>query len=328
MTEFRAPNLQILVAGCGGAGSNTVNRISRQRLPAVKTAALNTDARHLYNVRADRLLLLGPKRAHGLGVGGKPEKGMECAQLSLPEIEALVEDKDLVFVACGMGGGTGTGAAPVVAKAARDAGALTVAIACLPFPYEGYRMQRAIKWLPRLAAEVDCLITIENRKILELAPNLPAVEALGILDQLLSETILGITDMVTRPSLINLDFADLKTVLKDSGTATILYAEGPSRYPAEVAANALNNPFLDIDISEATRGLIHITGGPDLDMKSADIALGILGEEMAPGSERVFGIRLDDAYKGTMRVSAIIAGLPVPTFLRPEIQEPEALLVH
>ena len=252
MSGFGVPNPRILVVGCGGSGNNTLNRITHLGVEGAVTVAINTDKQHLDNTRAMQKLLIGRHITRGLGAGGDPSTGRRCAEAGRDVIKRIVGSADLVFVTAGMGGGTGTGLAPVVAEEAKASGAVVVAIVTTPFHVERrQRMMRALEGLESLRRVVDAVLVLDNNRLLHFCPNLPLEEAFSILDQLIAEIVKGIVETITLPSLINLDFTDVRSIVSNGGVTMMLYGES-DRGPQEVVYEALNHPLLDIDTKEAT----------------------------------------------------------------------------
>lgn len=304
--------LSIKVVGAGGGGSNSINRLRRIGVYGAETVAINTDAMHLRTVSADKVLLIGKKKTRGHGAGGKPEIGEECADESRDDIAAVLKGADIVFLTAGMGGGTGTGSAPVVAEVAKEQGAVVIALVTTPFEAEKARHENAKMGVDRLRRCTDSLILLDNNRLLRLCPRLAVDEAFSVMDQLISETIKSVTESITKPSLINIDFADLKTILEGGETATILYGENSAREPERVVADAINNPFLDIDLSGATGALIHVTSGMKLSIGVVNQVVAGITMPMDASANVIFGARQDPDYEDTIKVSAIVTGASSP----------------
>ena len=313
---------KIFVVGCGGSGSNTLNRLFELKIEGAKLVAANTDARHLLTVKADKKILLGKQLTKGRGCGSYPECGEKSAEESAEEIKKQLEGANLVFVTCGLGGGTGTGAAPVVAKIAKkDLGALTVGIVTLPFSSEGkIRRENAIKGLEKLRRNVDTLIVIKNDKLLTIAPDLPLNTAFKISDEVLAGSVKGIAELVTKAGLVNVDFADLSTVLKDGGYAVIGIGEATADIDrserAKIAIEtALNSPLLDVDISSAKRALINIIGGEDLTLREVEYIVSQTAKKIDPEAHIIFGARTEQNLKrSVIRVLIVLAGVSFEEF--------------
>ncbi len=257
---------KIKVVGCGGAGNNTINRIYEVGISGAETIAVNTDAQDLLYTNANVKVLIGKEVTHGLGAGSIPQIGEEAARESEHEIKNNLAGSDMVFITCGLGGGTGTGSAPVIAEQAKKNNALTVAVVTIPFEMEGKRRWENAMWgLEKLENIVDTLIVIPNDKLLELAPDLPLHTAFKVADEILTNAVKGIAELVTRAGLVNLDFADIRTVMGRGGVAMIGVGESDGdKRAVESVQKALNNPLLDVDISGANGALINVSGGPDM----------------------------------------------------------------
>jgi cell division protein FtsZ len=313
---------KIYVVGCGGSGCNTLNRLFDLRVEGATTIAANTDARHLLNVKADKKILLGKQLTKGRGCGSYPECGEKAAEEAVNEIKKNIEDASMVFVTCGLGGGTGTGTAPVVARIAKkDINALTVSIVTMPFTSEGkVRRENAIKGLEKLKRTVDTLIVIKNDKLLTLAPDLPLNTAFKICDEVLAGSVKSITELITKAGLVNVDFADLTTVLKDAGYAVIGVGEATADVGREERAKiaietALNSPMLDVDISSAKRALINIVGGEDLSLKEVELIVSETAKRISPDAHIIFGARTEpNLKKSAIRVLVVLAGVSFEEF--------------
>ena len=311
---------RIKVVGCGGAGSNTIQRCLEEDLgEGVELVALNTDAQHLLAVRAPHKVLIGRHLTRGLGAGALPQVGEEAALETEADLRAHVAGQDIVFVTCGLGGGTGTGSAPVVAKLAREAGALTIAVCSLPFRYEGaVRMENAEAGLARMRDVCDTVIVIPNDKLLEIAPRLPLSQAFKVADGVLMRCIKGITEIITKPGLVNRDFADLKTIMKRGGVAMIGIGESDGNERARDAVmEALNSPLLDVDISDATGALVMVVGGRDMTMQEAMQAVQEVHERVNRDARVLFGARIDEAMDRAIRVMLVITGVKSRQILGP-----------
>src|SRR3989338_4353831 len=262
---------KIKVIGCGGGGGNTINRMTEIGISGAETVAINTDAQDLLYANSNHKILIGRELTSGLGAGSIPKVGEDSAKESEKEIKDALSGSDIVFITCGLGGGTGTGAAPVVAEVAKKLGILTIAIVTLPFAMEGQRRYaNAISGLERLESTVDTLIVIPNDKLLELCPGLPLHTAFKVADEILTNSVKGIAELVTKPGLVNLDFADIKTVMGKGGVAMIGVGESDSDNRAiESVEKAVQNPLLDVDITGANGALINISGGPNMTLDEA-----------------------------------------------------------
>jgi len=310
---------KIMVVGCGGGGCNTIERMAEVGIQGATTFAINTDAQDLLSTRSDKKLLIGKKLTRGLGAGSDPSIGESAARESIEELQDTLNGIDLVFVTCGMGGGTGTGSAPVVAEVAKSKKALTVAVVTLPFTVEGRkRMENAMFGLERLGEHTDTIIVIPNDKILEIAPDLPINAAFKVADEVLTNAVKGITEMVTKPGLINLDFADLKTILSRGGAAMIGLGESSRTESAESRAleaveNALTSPLLDVDISNANRALVNVCGGTDMTLREAEMIVETVSTKIHNSSHIIWGAMVDeDMPKNHIQAMVVIAGGKFP----------------
>jgi len=316
LEDFGQP--RIVIVGCGGAGNNTMNRLHHIGVKGAETIAINTDKQHLDVINADKKILVGKSLTRGLGAGGYPDVGRRAAELAKGTLEELLKGSDLVFVTAGMGGGTGTGAAPVVASVAKEQGAIVVGMVSSPFRVERARTVSAETGLEDLRRAADTVIVLDNNKLLEYVPNLPIEEAFSVMDQMISETVKGISETITQPSLINLDYADMKNVMSCGGVAVMLVGETKSRDKAEeVVRAALSHPLLDVDYRGATGSLIHITGGPDLTLKEAEEIATSLTYELDQRANVIWGARIEPDYEGRVKVMAIMTGVHSAQILGP-----------
>jgi len=305
---------KIYVVGTGGAGNNTVTRLSEIGVEGAETIAINTDAQDLFYTVANRKLLIGRNVCGGLGAGGVPEVGEECAEESEDDIRRELEGADMVFVTCGLGGGTGTGSAPVISKLAKKAGALTIAVATMPFSAEGLkRRENAENGLEKLQSAADTVIVIPNDKLLEVAPNLPLNKAFMVADEILGRAVKGITELITRPGLVSLDFADVRSIMKGSGMAMIGMGEAEAGDRAlESVYEALNSPLLDLDISNAKGALINISGSSDLTLQEAERIVEVVAEELDPDANIIWGAQIQDELQNVIRTTIVVAGVRSP----------------
>jgi cell division protein FtsZ len=318
MIHLSAPSLQelkprIVVFGVGGAGGNAVNNMIDARLQGVEFVVANTDAQALARAKTANRLQLGISITEGLGAGARPEVGQAAAQESTQEIVEFLEGAHMVFVAAGMGGGTGTGAAPVIARAARERGILTVAVVTKPFHFEGQRrMQLAETGVQELRKHVDTLIVIPNQNLFRIANDRTTfAEAFNRADQVLYSGVRGVTDLMVMPGLINLDFADVRTVMAEMGTAMMGTGEGegPNR-ALDAAHGAITNPLLDIVSMKGAKGvLINITGGFDMTLYEVDAAANEIRAEVDPNANIILGSTFDETLEGKMRVSVVATGI-------------------
>jgi len=301
----------IKIAGCGGAGSNTINRVVEEGIAGADMYALNSDAQHLLTIHSPHKILIGRRTTRGLGAGSVPQVGEEAAIEAEEEIRAALQGADIVFVTCGLGGGTGTGSAPVVARIAREMGALTIAIVTAPFQAEGVvRMQNAEYGIDRLQDTTDTVIVIPNDKLLEIVPRLALNAAFKVADELLMRAIKGIVEIITKVGLVNLDFADLKTIMKGGGVAMIGLGEADAEDRAIEAVNeALNSPLLEVDISDATGALVNVTGGEDLTVTEAEKVASEVHSRINPQAKIIWGAQIDPALSHTVRVILVVTGV-------------------
>ncbi|MEM2976082.1 MAG: cell division protein FtsZ [Thermoplasmata archaeon] len=310
---------RIKIIGCGGGGCNTINRIVEAGIPGVELFAANTDAQHLLAIHAPRKILLGRRTTRGLGAGAIPHVGEEAARESEEELKAALSGADICFITCGLGGGTGTGSVSVVAKIAKDLGALTIGVVTLPFKAEGIvRMENAEWGLEQLRRNADTVIVIPNDKLLELVPRLSLNAAFKVADEVLMRSIIGISEIITKPGLVNLDFSDLKTIMKGGGVAMIGLGEASEDNRALEAVNeALNSPLLEVDISDANGALVNVTGGPDMTIAEAGRVVEEVHNRINPGARIIWGAAVDPALERTLRVMIVVTGVKSRQILGP-----------
>jgi cell division protein FtsZ len=309
--EFELFRPKIAVVGVGGGGNNTVQRLSMMDIKGAGLFAFNTDAKHLSMLNPNiTKLILGKEITHGLGAGGFPEIGQKCAELSRNEIEFLLKDTNLVFMTAGMGGGTGTGAMPVVARIAKEQGAIVIGIVTLPFSLERVRLDAARKGVERLKQNVDTVVVIDNQKLVSLYPNLPIERTFMLADEITAKAVRGITETITQPSLINLDFADVRTIMSAGGLAMISVGTGQGSNKVDDSVNStLKNKLLDVDYSKASGVLLHIIGGPDLTLGEANEIATKLTDRIATNANVTWGARLDPDYMGKVEIIGIFTGV-------------------
>ena len=309
----------IKVVGCGGAGTNTISRCVASQITGAELVALNTDAQHLLLAEAPIKVLIGRHLTHGLGAGSLPQIGEEAAKESEQDIRGAIGHSDMIFVTCGLGGGTGTGSAPIVAQIAKEAGALTIGVVTLPFSVEGViRMENAESGLKRLRDICDTVIVIPNDKLLDIVPNLSLNAAFKVADEVLMRSIKGITEMITMPGLVNLDFADLKTVMKRGGVAMIGLGEAEGENKAvNAVVEALNSPLLEVDISEATGALVNVTGGEDMTISEAERVVEEIYSRVDPNARIIWGTTVDPSLKRNIRAMLVITGVKSKQILGP-----------
>lgn len=302
---------RIAVCGCGGGGSNTIQRLSRMGVKGASLIAVNTDANHLNTLdMAVKRILIGGALTRGLGAGGFPEIGNKAAQYSKSDIEAALRQYNMVFVTAGMGGGTGTGSAPVVADVAKAEGAIVIGIVTVPFRLERVRLETARKGVEELSKHVDTLIVIDNQRLVELYPNLAMEQAFKVADEVTSRAVRGITEAINTPSLINIDFADVRSIMSGKGLAFISVGEGKGTNKVEdVVQDTFKNKLLDVDYEGATSVLLHITGGEDMTLGEANEIGRKITDITAPNANVIWGARIDPAYNGRVSVIAIFTGI-------------------
>ncbi len=312
---------RIVVVGTGGAGSNTISRLMEVGIEGADTVAVNTDAQDLLYTTSDRKLLIGRELTGGLGAGSIPQIGEEAAKESEEDVKKVIEDADIVFITCGLGGGTGTGSAPIIASIAQKLGALTVAISTFPFAMEGLRRRsNAEMGLEKLRKETDTVIVIPNDKLIEIAPNLPLPAAFKVADEILVRAVKGIAELITKPGLINLDFADVRAVMEDGGVAMIGMGESDTENRAvEAIEKAINSPLLSVDITGAKGALINVGGGEDLTLSEAEKVVEVVSERLDPRANIIWGAQIQDDLKGMLRVMLVITGVKSKQILGTEM---------
>ena len=319
---FRA---KIAVCGLGGCGSNTVQRLSRIGVKGANLIAVNTDSKHINTLDTSiRKMLIGGPLTNGFGAGGFPEMGSKAAEFSKTDLQRELSDYNLVFITAGMGGGTGTGAAPIAAQIAKENGAIVIGIVTFPFRLEGVRIQTAAKGLEALGKNVDTLIVVDNQRLVEMYPNLSIEQAFRLADEVAARAVRGITETVNVPSFINLDFADVRNVMRGGGLAMISIGEGAGENKVDEAIkDVLKNKILEVDYHEANSILIHITGGEDLTLGEANEIGSKLTDMTSPKANVVWGARVDPAYNGKLEIIAIFAGVKGPSIFGATEEKPE-----
>lgn len=306
---------KIKVLGIGGAGGNVLNSmIESNTINGVEFIAINTDAQDLSVNKSPIKVPIGQDITNGLGSGANPDIGRKAAEESVDTIREQLEGADMVFITAGMGGGTGTGASPVVAQIAKDAGALTIGVVTKPFKFEGMqRMRNATNGIDNLRSEVDALITIPNERLLEVADDdMTVTEAFKLSDSVLNQGVQGISDLIVMPGLINVDFADVKTIMKDAGTALMGIGIGSGENRSEMAAKAaISSPLLEQSVEDARGILFNVIGGPDMTMKEVDIAANIIREIASEEADIIFGTTIDERLAGKIKITVIATGFEV-----------------
>lgn len=317
--------LKIVLVGCGGAGCNTVNRLATVGAGGTQLLALNTDKKHLNTLpKSIERVLIGPTLTKGLGAGGDPLIGEKAAIASKRSIEPFIRDADLVFITAGMGGGTGTGSAPVVARMAKEGGSLVIGMVTVPFALERVRVKKAQKGTAKLAEVCDCLVVIQNDKLYQWVPNMQIEKAFALADDVVAKAVGGISRTILEPSLMNLDFADLKTLMEGGGLGMIALgeAEGYSR-TEDIVPNVLGNPLLDVDYSEASGALMHLTGGPDFLLGDAALVGERLTEKVGDDCNVVWGSRIEEGFEKRLEAFVIFTGIPSQFLLDPDAKMKE-----
>ncbi len=314
--EFEVGHAHIKVIGCGGAGNNMVNWLYKKGIKGAEIIACNTDQQHLNYIEADRKFLLGKDSTRGLGAGGFPEKGAEAAQESLNEIKEALRGADMVFVCAGMGGGTGTGSAPIAAAVAKDNGAIVIGTVTMPFKIERARVDKAEFGLQQLRQVTDTVIVIDNNRLVQIAGNLPLQQAFAVANELISTMIKGIVETISVPSLVNLDFADVKAIMTNGGVAVIgVGASDTNNRVEEAVTGALSNPLLDVSYEGATGAIIHVHGGPDMTLDEISRIGEMVTESMDEDANVIWGARVSEDMKGKLTVMTIITGVKSPWIL-------------
>jgi len=310
--------VNIKIIGCGGGGTNTITRCAREGIYGAELIALNTDAHHLLMVQAHRKVLVGKRTTGGLGAGALPQVGEEAARESWDDIVSVIGNSHIVFVTAGMGGGTGTGVAPVVAEIAKKQKALVISIVTLPFSAEGkLRLENALYGVDKIRRYSDTTIVIPNDKLLQLVPRLPLDQAFKVADELLMEALKGLTEIITKPGLVNLDYADILTVMKEGGVAMIGIGEstGGKATVEEAVNEAITSPLIEADISTAKGALVRVVGGEDMTISQAETAVRMVQEKVNPMARIVWGASIDPTLKGEFKVLVVLTGVNSPYFL-------------
>jgi len=308
---LKLQSARIKVVGVGGGGGNTVSRMRELGIKGGEIIAINTDAQDLLYANADQKILIGREISKGLGSGSNPKIGAEAAKEQEQEIKKKLSNSDLVFVTCGLGGGTGTGGAPIIAEIAKKQGALVIGVVTIPFTVEGAkRIENAMEGLERMEGIVDTLIIIPNDKLLDLAPDLPLTTAFKVADEILTNAVKGITELITNSGLVNLDFADIKTVMLNGGVSLIGMGESDSSNRAEEAVEkALNNPLLDVDIKNAQGALVNVIGGNDLSLDEYKSIIKKIGDQLSPNAKLISGAQISKDMEKSIKVMVIITGV-------------------
>jgi len=312
--------VNIRIVGCGGGGSNTITRLSNSGIVGATLIAANTDAPHLLNVKANRKILLGKRITKGRGAGADPKIGEEAARESDEDLRNILQRSDIVFVTAGMGGGTGTGAAPYVAQVAKEVnpGTLVIGVVTLPFSAEGrVRMEQALYGLDKLKKHCDTTIVIPNDKLLEIVPRLPLDQAFKVADEVLMEALKGLTEIITKPGLVNIDYADIKTIMANGGVAMIGIGESENSTDrvTEAVNDAVNSPLIEADIRQARGALVRIVGDPNMSVSEAQKAADIIQKQISPSAKLIWGASIDPELQNKVKVLIVITGVKSPYIL-------------
>ncbi|MBS3073342.1 cell division protein FtsZ [Candidatus Pacearchaeota archaeon] len=320
--ELKAGKASIKVIGLGGAGCNAITWLYNKGITGATVFAANTDALHLSVCKADEKILIGKELTRGLGCGGYPEKGREAAKEAMVDLKRAVSGADMVFLVAGMGGGTGTGSAPVVAQLSKEVGAVTIGVVTMPFETERARIEKAEFGLQQLREAADTVIVIDNNRLVDIAGNLPVEQAFAVANELIATMIKGIVETITIPSLINLDYADVSSIMKNGDVAVIGIGESDTQNRVEEAVKqALSHPLLDIDYKGATGSLIHVICGEDLKLEELNNIGQLITENLSPDAQVIIGARINRDFKGRVRVITIITGVKSPYVLGSQKRE-------
>ncbi len=322
--ELKAGKANIKVVGCGGCGCNMTTWLFNKGINGATIYGCNTDALHLSVTKADEKLLIGKELTRGLGAGGRPQVGREAAKEALSEIKKVVHGADMVFVLAGMGGGTGTGAAPVVAQVAKETGAVVIGVVTMPFESERARIDKAEFGLQELRDSTDTCIVLDNNRLVDIAGQLPLEQAFAVANELVSTMIKGIVETITLPSLINLDYADVSSIMKNGNVAVIGIGESNTQdRVTDAVKQALTHPLLDVDYQGASGALIHVTCGPDLKLEEFDVIGRTVSENLSPEAQVIIGARISKEFQGKVRVITIMTGVKSPYVLGKPLNEPK-----
>lgn len=314
--ETHVGQCNIKVIGAGGAGGNMVNWLYAKGIEGAEIAAINTDQQHLEVTNADHKFLIGADVTRGLGAGGYPQKGAEAAKESIQEIKEALKGADMIFVCAGMGGGTGTGSAPVVAKVAKELGAIVIGTVTMPFKVERARIDKAEVGLQQLREYCDTVVVIDNNRLVSIAGDLPIQQAFAVANELVSTMIKGIVETIAVPSLVNLDYADVKAIMTNGGVAAIgVGASDTGNKVEEAVKGALSNPLLEVNYAGATGALIHIHGGPEMTLEEVSRIGELVTESLDESANVIWGARISDNMSGKLSVMTIITGVQSPWLL-------------
>lgn len=311
--DLNVGSANIKVIGCGGGGGNAVNWLYKKGIQGAEIVACNTDLQHLQVIEADHKILIGKDKTRGLGAGGYAEVGLEAAKETSSELKEVIKGADMVFVCAGLGGGTGTGSAPYVASLAKEVGSIVIGTVTMPFKIERARVDKAEFGLQQLRQVCDTVIVIDNNKLVEIAGNLPIQQAFAVANELIATMIKGIVETIAVPSLVNLDYADVKAIMTNGGLSAIGVGSSDTANKVEEAVNgALSNPLLDISYEGASGALIHVHGGPDLTLDEISRVGDLVTNSMDPDANCIWGARVTDDMKGKLIVMTIMTGVKSP----------------
>lgn len=314
--DLQVGQANIKVLGAGGAGNNMVNWLYKKGVKGAEIIACNTDLQHLNMIEADKKFLMGKDITRGLGCGGFPEKGAEAARESMQEVKEALKGADMCFVCAGMGGGTGTGASPIVAQTAKETGAIVIGTVTMPFKIERARVDKAEFGLQKLRQVADTVIVIDNNRLVQIAGNLPVQQAFAVANELIATMIKGIVETIAIPSLVNLDYADVRAIMTEGGVAAIgVGASDTNNRVEEAVKGALSNPLLDISYEGATGAILQISGGPDMTLDDVNKIGELVTESMDAEANVIMGARVSDDMKGKITVMTIITGVNSPWIL-------------
>lgn len=320
--ELKAGKASIKVIGVGGCGSNMTTWLFNKGINGATIYCTNTDALHLSVTKADEKILLGKELTRGLGAGGDPTRGREAAKESLVDLKKAVSGADMIFVLAGMGGGTGTGAAPVVAQLAKETGAVVIGVVTMPFESEKARIDKAEFGLQELREATDTCIVLDNNRLVDIAGQLPLEQAFAVANELVSTMVKGIVETITLPSLINLDYADVSSIMKNGGVAVIGIGESDAQdRVTDAVKQALTHPLLDVDYRGASGALVHITCGPDLKLEEFDVIGRTVSENLSDDAQVIIGARISKDFTGKVRVITIMTGVKSPYVLGKELED-------
>lgn len=315
-SDLKVGQANIKVVSIGGGGGNTLSWLYKKGIKGAECIAINTDKQHLDIHSADKKILIGKEKTRGLGAGGYPEVAKEAAREDLHSIRESLRGADMVFITAGLGGGTGSGAGPVVAQVAKETGAIVIGTVTMPFDMERARVDKAEFALQQLREVCDTVIVIDNNRLVSIAGNLPIAQAFAVANELISTMIKGIVEVIAVPSLVNLDYADVKAIMSNGDVSVIGIGESDSEHRvAEATRRALTNPLLDVSYEGASGALIHVTGGPDLTLDEVNKAAEVVTESLDVDANVIWGARIDENMTGKLRIMTIITGVNSPYVL-------------